>query len=158
MAVDYFMKFDGAPGEVAELLFEKQIRVLSWGWTAHALSSVGSGGGSGSGKVDFDDFSFVSDFDSSSNRFFRHICKGTHVPGAILTARKAGGKAWPWLEMKFKGVFVTGVQNQASWEIPAVSIAFSFEEVSIEYRIQKSDGTATSTGAITYNRKENKLS
>jgi type VI secretion system secreted protein Hcp len=159
MAVNYFLRFDGVQGEVPTTLAGKApIRLKSWGWRAHNLSSVAAGGGSGAGKVTLEEFTFITLFDRSSPQFFKRICAGTHVSNAILTAFKAGGSG-NWLEMTFKGLLITHVQNMAaSVEIPAVSVGFSFEEVKIEYKAQKSDGNLISTGPITYNRKENKLS
>jgi type VI secretion system secreted protein Hcp len=158
MAVNYFLKLDGVPGEVADVFHQNQIRLLNWSWRTHNLSSVTKGGGSGAGKVNFDDFTFMSHFDRSSTQVFKRICMGMHIGSGIVTAEKAGALGLPWLEMKFKRLFITNIENAASWEIPAVTVAFSFEQVTIEYKIQKSDGCLISTGPITYNRKENKLS
>ncbi len=158
MAVNYFMKFDGVKGEVADLIHENQIRLLSWGWRAHNLSSVASGEGSGAGKVSFDDFSFITQFDKSSPQLFKRICQGMHIAKGLVSAEKAGMNGLPWLEMTFNGLFITNVKNEANWEIPVVNVSFCFEQVTIEYRVQKADGTLISTGPITYNQKENKLS
>jgi len=158
--VNYFMKFDGIRGEVADVIHENQIRLYSWNWCAHNFSSVASGGGSGAGKVSLDDFSFIAQFDRSANQLFKSICQGTHITTGIVSAEKAGSFTLPWLQMTFKGLFITRIQNAANWadETPAVEVAFSFEEFAMEYRVQKGDGTLNSTGPVTYNRKENKLS
>ena len=161
MAVNYFMKFDGVQGEVADVLSKNQIRVLSWSWTAHSLSSVAGGGGSGAGKVDLEDFTFITLVERSSPQFFRHICAGTHVDSAVVFAWKAGAPLKPWLEMTFKGVFLTNLKNEGALfdeEKPIAHLALSFEQVTIEYKVQGKDGKLTSTGPITYNRKENNLS
>ena len=159
MAVDYHMKFDGIQGESLDWILQKQIRLLSWNWGANNLSSVASGSGSGAGKVNLDEFSFITEFDKAWPKFFKSICAGTHIRTGTMTAAKAGALlGMPYLTMDFKGVFITGVQNSASWEIPAVNVVFSYEEITIEYRIQKADGSLVSTGPITYNLKENKLS
>lgn len=161
MAVNYFMKFDGVQGEVADVLSKNQIRLLSWGWCAHNLSSVESAEGSGAGKVDLEDFTFITLVERSSPQFFGHICSGTHVSSAVVTAWKAGDSLMPWLEMTFKGVFITNLKEEGALfddEKPIVHMALSFEQVTIEYKIQGKDSNLVSTGQITYNRKENKLS
>jgi len=157
MAANYFLKFSGVKGEVANLFHQDEIQLAGWGFRAFNFSSVASGRGSGANKVTLEDFSFISMFDKSSAQFFIRICKGMHIPNAVMTAEKAGSGV-PWLEMTFKELFITGIQSDASYEIPAVNVSFSFEEVTIEYRIQDNKGLVTSTGPITYNRKENKLS
>ena len=157
---NYFMKFDGIRGEVDDVIHENQIRLYSWNWCAQNFSSVASGGGSGAGKVSLDDFSFITQFDKSSPTIFKRICQGMHITTGIVSAEKAGSFTLPWLQMTFKGLFITRIQNAANWadEIPSVEVAFSFEQVTIEYRAQKGDGTLISTGPVTYNRMENKLS
>jgi type VI secretion system secreted protein Hcp len=161
MAVNYFMKFDGVQGEVADVLSRNQIRVLSWGWTAHSLSSVEGGGGSGAGKVELEDFTFITLLERSSPQFFRHICAGTHVDSAVVTGWKAGEPLKPWLQMTFKGAFLTNLKNEGALfdeEKPIVHMALSFEQVTIEYKIQNTDGRLISTGPVTYNQMQNKLS
>jgi len=37
-------------------------------------------------------------------------------------------------------------------------VSFTYNEIKIDYYTQNEKGTVTSTGAITYNTKENKLS
>jgi type VI secretion system secreted protein Hcp len=157
MAVDYYLQFDGIAGEVPTLSGPRLIRLQSWGWSARNPSSAAYGGGSGVGKVTFEDFTFMTLFDKSSTQFFKRICAGTHVSHASFAAFKAGARD-AWLEMTFQGVFITHVLSHANYEIPAVSVGFSFEVVEIEYKAQKSDGSLISTGSITYNRKGNKLS
>jgi type VI secretion system secreted protein Hcp len=159
MAVDYFLDLDGIKGESLDGIRQKHIRLLSWSWGANALSSISGTSGSGAGKVNLDEFSFITEFDRASPKFFKSICTGTHILKGTMTAVKAGALlGMPYLTMDFKSVFITGIEQNASWEIPAVNVAFSFEEVTVEYRVQKADGSLTSTGPITYNQKENKLS
>jgi len=163
MAMNYFLKFDGVMGEVSMELPEplsRPIRLYSWNWRAYSLSSVSSGGGSGAGKVTLEDFTFITQLDRSTPQFFRRIYRGAHIESASLWGKKAGHLEWPWLEMEFKRLFITNIQNEGQPfdELPMVNVAFSFEEVTIDYSVQRSDGNLISTGPITYNRKENKLS
>jgi type VI secretion system secreted protein Hcp len=157
MAVDYFLDLHGIRGESLDAIRREHIRLLSWSWGANALSSVSGTSGSGAGKVNLDDFSFITQFDRASPKFFKSICTGTHILKGTMTAVKAGGLS-PYLRMDFKSVFITAIQPSASWDLPTVNVAFSFEEVTFEYRVQKADGSLTSTGPVTYNQKENKLS
>ena len=158
MAVDYFLKLDGIQGEDAFKLFiQRRIRLLSWSWGANSLSSVEANGGSGAGKVDLDEFSFVTEFDKATVGFFRSICKGEHVMNATLFAFKAEALE-SYLTVDFEQVFVTGIGTTATWEIPAVTIKFSFNKITFDYRVQGKDGFLISTGPVAYALKQNKSS
>ena len=159
MAVDYYLKFDGVQGESADTRSLKQIHLLTWAWRAHNLSSVANGGGSGAGRVNIEDFTCTTYLDRSTSQLFKRIWQGAHVSSAIFSARKAGDMLdGPWLTMTFSNVFITALSTSGDFEIPGVSLSFAFEQVAIEYKVQDDKGLLKSTGAITYNRKENKLS
>ena len=158
MAVDYFLNLVGIQGESQDKFRQKHIQLLSWYWGANNLSSVASGSGSGAGKVNLDEFSFVTEFDRASPKFFKSICMGTHIAKGTMTAAKAGGLGLPYLTLDFEEVFVTGVATSANWEIPTVSVKFSFNKVTVDYRVQNKDGVLISIGPVAYNLKENKLS
>lgn len=157
MAVDYFLKLDGIQGESTDSKHKNEIQILSWSWGASNISSVAGTGGSGAGKADLSDLSVMAFFDKSTPKFFKAVCKGDHIPTGTLTATK-GGADKPYLKVDFKELFVTGLQLSASSEIPSVSISFSYNEIKIDYSQQDEKGNLTSTGAVTYSTKENKLS
>lgn len=158
MAVDYFLKLDGIQGESQDEKHKNEIQILSWSWGASNVSSVSGTGGSGAGKVDLSDFSVMLNFDKSTPKFFKSICKGDHIPNGTLTAIKAGADGKPYLKVDFKELFVSGLQMSASSEIPSVSLSFTYNEIKIDYSVQDEKGNLTSTGPITFNLKVNKLS
>jgi type VI secretion system secreted protein Hcp len=157
MAVDYFLKLDGIQGESVDDKHKNEIQIMSWSWGASNVSSVAGTGGSGSGKVDCSDVSLMLNFDKSTPKFFKAICKGDHIPTGTLAAHKAGADK-PYLKVDFKEIFVTGLQMSAAGEIPAVSLSFTYDEIKIDYSAQDEKGNVASTGPITYNTKQNKLS
>jgi type VI secretion system secreted protein Hcp len=69
-----------------------------------------------------------------------------------------GGADKPYLKVDFKELFVSSLQISASSEIPTVSVSFTYNEIKIDYSIQDEKGNLTSTGPVTYNLKENKVS
>ncbi|HUX27204.1 MAG TPA: type VI secretion system tube protein Hcp [Terracidiphilus sp.] len=158
MAVDYFLKLDGIQGESQDEKHKNEIQLMSWSWGASNVSSVSGTGGSGAGKVDLSDFSVMLNFDKSTPKFFKAICKGDHIPTGTLTAIKAGADGKPYLKVDFKELFVSGLQMSASSEIPSVSLSFTYNEIKIDYSVQDEKGNITSTGPVTYNLKVNKLS
>jgi type VI secretion system secreted protein Hcp len=157
MAVDYYLKLDQIQGESEDDKHKNEIQVLTWGWGASNVSSVAGTGGSGAGKVSINDVGLTLNFDKSTPKFFKSICAGTHHPSGTLTATKAGADK-PYLKVDFKEIYITGMQLQATTEIPEVRLSFSFDEVKIDYSMQDEKGNVASTGAVTYNTKQNKLS
>ncbi len=159
MAVDYFLKLSGGiEGESVDEKHKKEIQLMSWSWGGTNASSVAGTGGSGSGKVSLSDISVMSYFDKSTPKFFKSICKGDHIATGTLTAVKAGGDGKPYLTVDFEELFVTSLQISASSEIPTISLSFSYNSIKIDYSTQDEKGQMTSTGAVKYETKANKLS
>ncbi len=131
---------------------------MSWSWGAANVSSVAGTGGSGAGKVSLGDFTIMKTVDKASPKFFKSICAGTHIATGTMTAVKSGGAGKPFLKVDFKELFVTSLQESASSEIPTESVSFTYNEIKIDYSVQNDQGNLASTGAVTYNTKENKLS
>jgi type VI secretion system secreted protein Hcp len=158
MAVDYFLKMDGIEGESEDEKHKKQIQVLSFSWGASNVSSVAGTGGSGAGKANLSDFSINMNFDKSTPELFKNLTKGTHFKTGTLEAVKAGSDGKPYLKVDFKELFCTSLSIAASSEIPSVSASFSYNEIKIDYSAQNEQGNLVTTGAVTYNVKENKTS
>ncbi|HEX8713580.1 MAG TPA: type VI secretion system tube protein Hcp [Terracidiphilus sp.] len=158
MAVDYFLKLDGIEGESADEKHKNQIQLMSWSWGASNMSSVAGTGGSGAGKVDMSDFNLMTFFDKSTPKFFKNISKGTHITKGTLEAVKSGADGKPYLKIDFQEIFITSLQMSASSEVPSVSITFTYNEIKVDYSQQDEKGNLVSTGAVTYNTKQNKVS
>lgn len=158
MAVDYFLKLDGIQGESTDQHHKNEIQVMSFSWGGSNVSSVSGTGGSGAGKVDLSDFNVMIYFDKATPKFFKSLCAGAHIKTGELTATKAGEESKPYLKVDFKELFISSLQISASSEIPTVSVSFTYNEIKMEYSEQAETGILTSTGPITYNLKENKLS
>lgn len=156
MAVDYFLKLDTVEGESTDEKHKNQIQLLSFSWGASNTSSVAGTGGSGAGKADLSDFSVMTFFDKATPKLFKGLCLGTHFKTGTVEAVKSGSDGKPYLKLDFKELFCTSVQVSASNEIPAVSLSFSYNEIKVDYSAQNEQGNLVSTGAVTYNVKENK--
>jgi len=157
MAVDYFLKLDGIQGESQDANHKDEIQIMSWSWGASQVSSVAGTGGSGAGKADLSDFSIMTYFDKSTPKLFKSICAGQHIKSGTMSAIKSGADGKPYLKVDFKELFVSGLQISGSSEVPTVSLSFSYNEIKIDYSTQNEQGNITSTGAVTFNTKENKL-
>ncbi|MFY9937276.1 MAG: type VI secretion system tube protein Hcp [Silvibacterium sp.] len=158
MAVDYFLKLsDGIEGESSDSNHKTEIQLMSWSWGASQVSSVAGTGGSGAGKADLSDFSIMTYFDKATPKFFKSIGLGTHIKTGTMSAIKSGADGKPYLKVDFKELFVSSLQISGSSEIPTVSLSFTYNEIKIDYSVQDENGNLKSTGPITYNTKENKL-
>ena len=158
MAVDYFLKLsDGIEGESSDSNHKNEIQIMSWSWGASQVSSVAGTGGSGAGKADLSDFSIMTYFDKATPKFFKSIGLGTHIKSGTMSAIKSGADGKPYLKVDFKELFVSSLQISGSSEIPTVSLSFTYNEIKIDYSVQDENGNLKSTGPVTYNTKENKL-
>jgi type VI secretion system secreted protein Hcp len=158
MAVDYFLKLDGIQGESVDANHKDEIQILSWSWGGSQTSSVAGTGGSGAGKVDLSDFSIMTNYDKATPKLFKSLCAGAHVKTGTVTAIKSGAEGKPYLKVDFTELFVSSLQISASSEIPSVSVSFTYNTIKIDYSMQNEQGNLTSTGPVSYDLKQNKLS
>jgi len=155
MAVDFFLKVDGADGESTQSGHSNEIKIHSFSWGCSQQTSVSGSGGSAAGKASISDISVMKDLDKASPEMFKMLLTGKHIATAVLTAQKATGSTTgaPFLTITFGEVFVTSQQISGSSEIPSESVSFSYNTIKFDYSTQGDDGTLTSTGAISYDVK-----
>lgn len=159
MAVDVYLKLDTIDGESVRKGFEKQIDILSFSWGGSNVSSVAGTGGSGAGRANLSELSITKYMDKASPKFFKALIAGTHLPNGVLSSCKSGTDVTkPFLTLTLGELFVTSQQISASSEIPMESISLSYNTIKVEYFQQDDKGNLTSTGAISYNLKQNAVS
>jgi len=158
MAVDYFLKIDGAPGESQDAKHKDEIELLSWAWGETAASQPGGGAGAGAGKVQLQDFHFTSLISRASPKLMEACASGKHFKDALLTARRAGGGKGEFLTFKFSDVRITSYQTGGSEDdtVPVDSAALGFSQIHVEYRVMKPDGTLGSPVTFGWDVKQNK--
>jgi type VI secretion system secreted protein Hcp len=158
MAVDYFLKIDGIPGESQDDKHASEIDLQSWSWgeTNHGSHGVGAGGGAG--KVAMSDFSFTMSVNKASPKLFLACANGSHIASALLTCRKAGKTQQEYLKIKFTDLLVSSYQTGGSSgsEVPTESISFNFSKIEITYAHQKPDGSLDSPVVHNYDVQKNK--
>lgn len=158
MAVDYFLKIEGIPGESQDAKHKDEIEVLSWSWGESAVTQPGSGSGAGSGKVQFQDFHFTSLISKASPKLMEACASGKHPKNALLTARRAGGGNAEFLTFGFFDVLVASYQTGGSEgsAVPVDSAALRFSQIRVEYRVMKPDGTLGSPVTFGWDVAQNK--
>ncbi len=148
MAFDTYMDVAGIPGESTAKGFEKKIDIFSFSWGASSPVTVGSGsGGMSASKVSISSFNVMKKTDAASPLLFEACCTGQHIKSLLITMRKQGGTAsgqLPFLTYKFDEVMVESVQWSGSSggdDTPTESVSLAFAKVTVEYKIQKIDGS-----------------
>ncbi len=156
MAVDYFLKIDGIPGESQDKSHKEEIQLESWSWGETNTGTFGVGGGGGAGKVSMQDFHFVMSVNKATPKLILACATGEHIKKATLTCRKAGKTQQEFLKYTFTDVLISSYQTGGSGsgsDIPLEQVSLNYTEMQVDYKEQKPDGTLG--GAITakYNLK-----
>lgn len=158
MAVDYFLKIDGIPGESTDDKHKDEIDVVSWSWGESQSGAHAGGGGGGAGKVAMQDFSFIMATNKASPKLFLSCATGKHIKEAILTCRKAGGKQEEYYKVKMTDLLVSSYQTggSAGSDLPSDNFSLNFSKIEVSYAPQKPDGSLGSPVTHWYDLKLNK--
>ena len=142
MAVDMFIKIGNVGGESKDKAHKGEIDVLAWSWGVSQSGSMHSGGGGGAGKVNVQDLSFTKWQDASSCELIKAACKGTHIPEALLTVRKAGDKPLEYLKIKLTNLLVTSVTTGGSGGEDRLTenVTLNFEKFLVDFATQNEKG------------------
>ena len=158
MAVDYFLKIDGVPGESADSKHKGEIQLESFTWGESSPGGAGPGGGGGAGKVQMQDLVVTMLVSKASPRLMLACASGKHYKEAVLTARRAGKAQQEFLVFKLKDVTVTSYQTAgaAGAEAPVDQASLGFSTIQLEYRPQKADGSLDTPVKAGWDLKQNK--
>ena len=160
MAVDYFLKLDGIPGESADHKHKDEIDILSWSWGESQSGTMHTGGGGGAGKVNMQDFHFMMKVNKATPKLILVCAGGDHIKKAVLTCRKAGKDQQPFLTYTFTDVLVSSYQTGGSSsgdEIPMEQVSLNYSKMEAEYKAQKADGSLEGGIKAGWDLKANKL-
>lgn len=155
--VDYFLKIKDIEGESGDAKHKNEIQLESWSWGETQTGASGYGGGGGAGKVQMQDFHFTMKANKASPKLMLHCAIGKHIPEAVLTCRKAGGKQEPFYIFTFSELLISSYQTGgagASDVIPMEQISFNFTKIKVEYKMQNADGSVTPAGSAGYDLKK----
>jgi type VI secretion system secreted protein Hcp len=153
VAFDAFLKLvpasAGQPvptGESQDQVHRGEIPLLGYNITTTRPVTQGSAG-AGAGKATFADFTFSTPVSRASPLFFQACAAGTHYQQAIVTLRKAGGKAGGGLEflkITMGTVVVSSYSSGGSGgdDIPHDEVHLSYGKVQFQYTPQRPDGSA----------------
>jgi type VI secretion system secreted protein Hcp len=158
MAVDYFLKIDGVPGESADAKHKGEIQLESFSWGETSASGGGMGGGGGAGKVQMQDLVVTMLVSKASPKLMLGCAAGKHYKEAVLTVRKAGKSQQEFLVFKFKDVIVTSYQTGGSAQSDMIldQASLGFSTIQLDYRPQKADGSLDAAVKAGWDLKQNK--
>jgi type VI secretion system secreted protein Hcp len=140
MAIDTHIKFDGVEGEATHADHKGEIEVLSWSW---GLSNQGGsvGSGSGKGKADPGEVSFLHLYDKASPILAKKCAQGMHFPTVVITSRKAGEGQKDFFKITMKEVFISSAQISASSGGDLTeSVSMSYASIDFSYKAQDDKG------------------
>jgi type VI secretion system secreted protein Hcp len=156
---DYFLKIDGIPGESTDSKHKAEIVLTSFSMGLSNSGSLASGTGGGEGKASFHDFHFTAQFSKASPLLMAACATGKHIPSAVLTARKAGGRGggFEFLFVKMNDVLVSSVESAESGNVvPNDAVSLAFAKVEVDYKEQKATGALGATTSFRWNLLENR--
>jgi type VI secretion system secreted protein Hcp len=157
VAGDIHLKIDGVDGESTIKGFEKQIDITSFQLGAHMQGTGSQGGGMSAGKVSYSDVVITKMLDKASPMIFQKCSKGDHIPSALLSFKKAGGKAEEYLKIKLEDLLITSISVSGSdgGGNPMESVSMHFDKITMDYKEQKADGTLGGAASFTHSIKQN---
>jgi type VI secretion system secreted protein Hcp len=159
MAIDYFLKIDGIPGESLDSKHKGEIDVEAWSWgETNAVPPGGPGAGAGAGKVQMQDFHFTARTSKASPNLLLACASGKHFKSAVLTARKAGKPQAEFLTFSLSDILVSSYQTGGTEGdvVPMDSASLNFSKIQVEYKEQKPDGSLGATIKAGWDVKQNK--
>ena len=157
--VDYLLKIDGIEGESNDHKHKGAIQVQSWNWRSNQQGSFAYGGGGGAGKVEFHDIDFVAFINKASPKLSLACACGQHIPKAVLICRKAGGQHEEFSKWTMSNVLVSCYRTggaEYGQLVPVDNVSLHFDQLEVEYREQKHNGTLGPPVKAGWNVKQNK--
>ena len=135
MAVDYFLKLDGIPGESTDAKHKGEIEVLAFSWGVSQVGSSGRGVGVSAGKAIFEDLLVVARTSKASPKLWQACATGQHLKTAVLVCRKGSGQnKVEFLKITLEEVTITSYEIDGSdEELPLDQIALAFAKVETEF-------------------------
>jgi type VI secretion system secreted protein Hcp len=157
VAIDYFLKIDGIPGESTDAKHKDEIDVEAWSWGETNAPPAGGGGG-GAGRVQIQDFAFTARFSKASPSLLLACASGKHLKSAVLSARREGKGQGDFLTFSLSDVLVSSYQTGVSEaEVGALdSVSCNFSKIEVEYKQVKADGTFAGSIKAGWDVKQNK--
>lgn len=154
-AADIFVKLEGPDlkGSSLDDKHKDEIEVNSFAKGVSQQGSFGAGGGGGTGKANFSDYTFSKYIDKSSAAIEEACTKGTHYDKVTITCRKAGGKQEEYYIVTLEKAIISSYSLSVAegGGRPMESFSINFDKVGVVYKEQDEQGAVTATVSFDYN-------
>jgi len=152
MAEDVFLKLKKIEGGCTVKDHEKELGLLSWGWTVRQSGTMHEQSGGGKGKSSFSDLNVTMKADKALPTLTQFCATGEHIDDGLLVMRKAGGdNPVDFLKIELKEIIIAGVSMSGHGEDAMVSIDLNFAEFKLIYADQTGKGAKGSAPEFAYN-------
>jgi type VI secretion system secreted protein Hcp len=157
MAVDMFLKVDGADGESQDDAHAGEIDILAYSFGASNSGTAHIGGGAGAGKVSVQDLNITKYIDKATPNLILFCANGKHIPECLLTVRKAGESPLEYIKLTLTDCLITNVSAGGSQGEDRLTenVTINFAEFKYEYTPQKADGSGDAPVTVGWNVAKN---
>ena len=155
MKIEAFLKVDGIPGESLAKKHAGEIEVMHWRWGGQNPASM-TGSGLSSGKVQVEDLSITKRIDKASPQLLKACFAGAHFANATLTVcavNASNNTLDDFITFSLTDGMVTSVTSRPpddAVDIELEDVTFAYSALEFTYKQQKSDGTLTTAGNMTF--------
>ncbi|MDX3905800.1 MAG: type VI secretion system tube protein Hcp [Pigmentiphaga sp.] len=158
MAVDMYMKVEGASGESKDANHKDWTDIVSFSWGASQPGSMAAGGGGGIGKASFNDLHVVARIDRAAPAVMKHCASGKHLSKVEVSVCKAGGSQVEYSKITLEEVLVTSVQITGEKDSEAVLVDYAFQAARVkqQYWEQTDKGSKGAESLVAWDVKQNK--
>ena len=143
MAVDYFLLITGIEGESTDAKYKGALSVLAYSWGETQTGVAATGGATGTGRVQMQDFQFTAHVSKASPKLLLACATGQIIKEVKLVGRRAGGQQLEFMSYTFNDVLISSYQVSGSGgdDGPMDQVSIGFGRLKAEYRAQKPDGS-----------------
>ena len=134
-AVDYFLKIDGVDGESTDDKHKGEIDIESFSWGVTQTAPRSFGGGGGTGKAQFHDFTFTKAVSKASPVLFQACASGQHIKQAVFIGEAAGSTdrgGNQFLKYTFSDILVSSFKEGGSADLVIDAAALTYASVKTE--------------------------
>lgn len=156
---DFYIKLDDIQGESQSSAYPGWVDVLAWSWGAVNSGTTHLGGGAGSGRVSFDDLTFVKYLDQTTPELIRRVATGQSFPRVDFVVTEPTGKTpLEVLRIELEDVLVTQVeQGGREGQVGQLteSITLNFARFTVTQRTFDDVGTKTGESSFSFDIPQN---
>jgi type VI secretion system secreted protein Hcp len=160
MATDYFLDIPSIPGESVDAKHPGQIVIDKFEFGVQSNCVVDSNGeGLQVSRSFMPGMSIELRASAASPKLFLACAKGSHIPQAVITGRKAGGNQQDYLTITLSDVLVTSYATAGSPSsgegddfIPREGIELLYGQIVVKYQQQDKNGPVGKAVRVGYSQ------